>query len=195
MTLAPTVRSHSKPGRRDPSYCPWKALEGTERKRDSRLWRGACLSRQCGRHGFFHMFLSPPPSSPPLGPHSPQHLPEERTLGLAATPGLRVSQFLPRLQEASSCPTKFGSRGLCEGGTPFPRWFSLPGTPVSCLLLSGVLETRSGKQPAGLSQEPPASLALGGWPHPRVPPALPSSPVSQPSSSLGLEPDPRPLAT
>lgn len=117
VTLVPTAGGHAEPGCRDPSHCPWKALEGTERKQDGRLWRGGCLSRQRGRCRVFHMS----PASP-----RPRPLPGEQTLGLAATPGLRVSLFLPELQEALSCTMEFGAWGLGEvmGAPPFPRLLS-----------------------------------------------------------------------
>lgn len=115
VTLVLSVRGHSKPGCRDSSHCPWKALEGTERKRDSRLWRGGCLSWQCGRRWFFHMFL--PPSLPP------QHSPEERTLVwqrpqdsvyLSSFQGSR--KHLPAQQSLD--PVK--GAPLSQGGSPSP---------------------------------------------------------------------------
>lgn len=81
----------------------------------------------------FHVFRSLLP---------PRHLPEKQTLGSAATPGLRGSLFLPRLQEASSYSKKSGSFGgaswgLCEGNSPSPPQFSLPVSPVACLQFPG----------------------------------------------------------
>lgn len=113
--------------------------------------------------------------------------------GLGISPGRRAFPFLPKLQEASSCPTKFGSWGLCEGGSP-----SQGGSPFQA--------------PYFLPQFPKRAESTGkeacegaSWPEPRVPDLALSweagpiqgcgrprlcSLASQPSTSPGLAPDP-----